>query len=159
LQTLCPSKVNTYLWTFNLYKSSETLGRHLMFLGDHLMGHFHVSIRSWSTLSLRLLNVRQWVVVVYGWSPCLLKTIESNDNVVPKLQCLARWLTKRLTYVAYACNKYARDKYACDTSFWVFCILEGENIVRDMLNKLPLSLFLTKVKLTFFITCVQKVCT
>ncbi len=112
------------------------------FLGDHLIGHFHVSIRTWPTLSLRFLNVRQWVVVVYGWSHCSLKTIESNDNVNPKLRCLARCLTKRLTHVTLSCE---------------FLYSRGGNILRHMLNKLPLSLFSTSVKLTYFITCVQKV--
>jgi hypothetical protein len=32
----------------------------------------------------------------------------------------------------------------------------GENILQHMLNKLPLSLFSTRVKLTYFTTCVQK---
>jgi len=74
-----------------------------------------------------------------GWLHCSLKTIEGNDNVDPKPQCLARCLTKRDV------------GYACDTFLWVFVFLRGQqNIVRHLLNKLTLSLFSTRVEINIF---------
>lgn len=109
------------------------------------MEHLHVSIPTWPTLSLRLRNVRRWVVVVYVWSHCSFKTQKER-------YCRSQTLM--------SCQMSYQKTHLCCVCMWhflvSFCILEGENIVRHILNKLPLSLFSTRVKLTYFEQHVSK---